>query len=104
MVGTKSKWLWTIQIPNLFGILAPTVVKWFLHFPFLQEHKILNKKKGAAANVESESDDASEEDEDEMDLFDSRLVDQKKEEKAMYTDYFNDQPEEVNYLPNWTRL
>ena len=75
-----------------------------VEFSFLQEHKILNKKKGAAANAESESEEASEEDEDEMDLFDSRLVDQKKEEKAMYTDYFNDQPEEVNYLPNWTRL
>ena len=61
---------------------------------FIQDHKLLNKKKGKA---ESESDEDSDEDEDEMDLFDSSLVDQKKEEKAMYTDYFNDQPEKVKY-------
>ena len=62
-----------------------------------QEYKVLNKNK-KKEEEEGESDEDSEEEDDEMDLFDSRLAGEKKEERAMYTDYFNDDTAQVNYL------
>jgi hypothetical protein len=57
----------------------------------------LNKKTNKEEE-EGESEEDSDEEGDEMDLFDSRLADEKKEERAMYTDYFKDETFQVIYL------
>jgi hypothetical protein len=62
-----------------------------------QEYKVLNKKTNKEEE-EGETEEDSDEEGDEMDLFDSRLADEKKEERAMYTDYFKDETVQVIYL------
>jgi len=46
-------------------------------------------------DVEEDSDD---EDDDELDLFDSRLVTEGKEDRAMYKDYFNKEDDPVKII------
>ena len=63
-----------------------------------QDIKLELKGKNKKEAAEDESDE--DEDDDEMDLFDSRLVTEGKEDRAMYNDYFNEQNGPVNISIN----